>query len=163
MKARAAEYWVIGILSIGAIFFINQAYNVSSAALPGGLGPRTIPLITFWALILLNACLVSSIIWNHRQVKSKAPAEEPSQTKLVWRIIPYTPRQTLGIILACLLLVSLWRYLGFFWVSLLFVAGGSWFLSPAGKRSAVRSLLLAGVFTLVIYSLFVYVFQIPLS
>jgi hypothetical protein len=163
MKARAAEYWVIGILSIGAIYFINQAQNVSSAALPGGLGPRTFPLLTFWAILLLNAWLVGSIIWNNLKAKKETLTKEKSQTKLIWRIIPYTSRQTLGIIFACLLLAFLWKYFGFFLVSFLFVAGASWFLTPVGRRSIVRPLALAGVFTLAIYSLFVYVFKIPLS
>ncbi|HBR30130.1 MAG TPA: hypothetical protein DD789_11930 [Firmicutes bacterium] len=163
MKQRVAECWVIGILSIGALFFIKQAQNVASTTLPGGIGPRTFPLITFWAVLILNACLLGSIIWEKVKTKKAAPTEDESQTKLIWRVIPYIPRQTLNIIIMCLLLVFLWRYLGFIVVAFLFVAGASLLLVPEEKRSLRRSLVLAGVYALVIYTLFVYVFKIPLA
>ncbi|HBR29658.1 MAG TPA: hypothetical protein DD789_09510 [Firmicutes bacterium] len=163
MKARAAEYWVIGILTVGAIFFINQAQNVSSATLPGGIGPRTFPLIIFWAILILTACLVGAIIWEKVKEKKVVSIEVESHTNLIWRIIPYIPRQTLIVIAMCLLLVFLWQYLGFIIVAFLFVAGASLFLAPAEKRSIPRSLVLAALFAVVIYALFVYVFKIPLS
>lgn len=163
MKTRAAECWVIAILSIGALFFIQHAQNVSTITLPGGIGPRTFPLITFWAILILNASLLGSIIWEKIKANKAAPPEDESETKLIWRVIPYIPRQTLIVIIMCLLLVFLWRYLGFIVVSFLFVTGASLLLVSTGKRSIWRSLVLAGVYTVVIYLLFVYVFKIPLA
>ena len=163
MKSRAAEYWVIAILSFGALFFIKHAQNVSTIALPGGIGPRTFPLITFWAILILNACLLVPIIWEKVRAKKAARSEGEGQTKLIWRIVPYIPRQTLIVIIMCLLLVFLWRYLGFLVVSFLFVTGASLLLVSAEKRSIWRSLVLAGVYTMAIYLLFVYVFKIPLA
>ncbi|HEY8391812.1 MAG TPA: tripartite tricarboxylate transporter TctB family protein [Capillibacterium sp.] len=163
MKSRAAEYWVIAILSICALFFIYQAQYVSDLTLPGGIGPRTFPLITFWSILILNACLLTLMLWKKKRAKKGVPSEEEAQTKRIWRIIPYIPRRSLLVILMCLLLVILWRYLGFLVVSFLFVAGASLFLVPAEKRSVWRSLVLAGVYTGVIYLLFVYVFKIPLA
>ncbi|NLC54116.1 MAG: tripartite tricarboxylate transporter TctB family protein [Firmicutes bacterium] len=163
MKSRAAEYWVIAILSFGALFFIKLAQNVSTITLPGGIGPRTFPLITFWAILILNACLLAPIIWEKVRAKKAARSEGEGQTKLIWRIVPYIPRQTLIVIIMCLLLVFLWRYLGFLVVSFLFVTGASLLLVSAEKRSIWRSLVLAGVYTMAIYLLFVYVFKIPLA
>lgn len=163
MKTRAAEYWVIAILSIGALFFIKQAQNVSTVTLPGGIGPRTFPLITFWAILILNACLFGTRLWEKVRAKKVVTPEGEARTAIIWRIIPYVPRQTLIVIVMCLLLVFLWRYLGFIVVSFLFVTGASLLLVPEGKRSIWRSLVLAGVYTLAIYLLFVYVFQIPLA
>ena len=163
MKSRAAEYWVITILSICALFFIYQTRYVSDLTLPGGVGPRTFPLITFWTILVLNACLLASMLWRKGRAKKGAPPEGVDQRKGIWRIVPYIPRRTLLVIQMCLLLVLLWRYLGFPVVSFLFVAGASLFLVPPEKRSLWRSLVLAAVYTGAVYLLFVYVFKIPLA
>jgi len=163
MKTRAAEYWVIAILSFGALFFIKQVQTISNITLPGGIGPRTFPLITFWAILILNLCLLGGLIWEKIGAKKAAPPGEGVQTKLLWRIVPYIPRKTLFIIFMCILLVFLWRYLGFIPVAFLFVTGASLLLVPKEKRSLWRSLVLAGAYTLAIYLLFVYVFKIPLA
>lgn len=163
MKTRAAEYWVIAILSFGALFFIKQVQTISNITLPGGIGPRTFPLITFWAILILNLCLLGGLIWEKIGAKKAAPPGEGVQTKLLWRIVPYIPWKTLFIIFMCILLVFLWRYLGFIPVAFLFVTGASLLLVPKEKRSLWRSLVLAGAYTLAIYLLFVYVFKIPLA
>ncbi len=161
MKDRAAECWVLGMTSVGALFFINQVKDVSSRRLPGGLGPRTFPLIVFWAVLLLNAWFVGSMMYDKAKAAKRMSTRE-SEMNVAWRMVPYIPGQTWGMIFISFLFVFLWQYLGFCLVSLLYIAGGSWFLTPLRKRSIVRSLVFAGIFTLVMYISFVKVFGIPL-
>jgi hypothetical protein len=142
-------------------FSLTKPKNVSSSRLPGGLGPRTFPIIVFWAVLLLNAWLVGSMIYDKAKAAKGMPTGE-SEMNVAWRIVPYVPGQTWGMIFISLLFVFLWQYLGFCLVSLLYIAGVSWFLTPSRKRSIVRSLVFAGIFTLVMYILFVKVFGIPL-
>ena len=140
MKTRAAEYWVIAILSFGALFFIKQVQTISNITLPGGIGPRTFPLITFWAILILNLCLLGGLIWEKIGAKKAAPPGEGVQTKLLWRIVPYIPRKTLFVFH-----VSYWSFSGGigFYSAFLFVTGASLLLVQ--ERSLWRSLVLAGV------------------
>lgn len=162
MKTRAAECWVIAILSVGAIFFMNQTQNLPSATLPGGIGPRAFPIITFWMILILNTFLMASIIWNELRGKKAVSTERESQIRLIWKIIPYIPHQVLGIIVMCLLFVFFWQYFGFSLAAFLSVFGGSLFLAPKGRHLILHSLIVAGFFALIIYILFVYVFKVAL-
>lgn len=161
MKDKTAEYWVIAILSLGALFFITLADKLPSASLSGGIGPRTFPLATFWLVLTLNALLIMKAVRDRIKEKRTGRKDEVG-TGLIWKIIPKTPWITVGTIIMILLYALLLELLGFPLTTGLFILVSSLFLAPKEKRSFPRSLLLSTTFTVGIYLLFVHVFNIPL-
>ena len=164
MKERTAEYWVIAILSIGAIYFITLTKDLPSAGLVGGIGPRTFPLGAFWSILALNALLIGSSIFKQLKEKKTGAEQgsEPGKADWLWKIIPRTPVTAVGLILMLLVFAALWEFLGFVIASSLFIFIVSLYLTPQEKRSVSRSLLLAVVFSVLIYFLFTIIFKIPL-
>ncbi|MGE5604716.1 MAG: tripartite tricarboxylate transporter TctB family protein [Bacteroidota bacterium] len=154
MDKRIAEAWVLGIISILAIYFLRITYQLPDV---GGIGPRTFPAFIFWALLALNGVRAIALIRDFQQTKNKDKGKST-----IWNFVPRIPRETLVSIGMIILYVILCKIVGFVIASSLYILSASWFLASGRKRSFVKYLTISVVFTLIVYLTFSWAFKINL-
>ena len=164
MGEKAAELWVIAILSCLAIYFLTIVDEIPFSSLPGGLGPRTFPRAVFIIILVLNTVLLVSDYFEKRKRTSAQRSDTilPAQGT-VWKIFPYINPKVLGVAGLAVLLTFGWQKIGFLISSFVFLFITALLVAPSGKKPLRTSLILSVGFTVTLAILFVYIFEIPLN
>lgn len=164
MGEKAAEYWVIAILSCASIYFLTIVDEIPFSSLPGGLGPRTFPRAIFILILVLNAILLAPRFFEKKKHEDAGkPDFAIPEAGTVWKIFPYINPKVLGVAGLSVLLTVCWQKAGFLTSSFIFLFLTALLVAPSGKKPIRNSLLLSVGFTATLAILFVYIFEIPLN
>ena len=128
--------------------------------MPGALGPRTVPLFIMSSIVVLS--MLIALLEVVKLVRARgiaharglAPAAAGDERVSLARVIL--------VLAAIVAFAAVWRYLGFFGTSIVFIAGLAYLLAPPDQRSAPSAVLLALVFTVLSWLLFRFILGVPL-
>ena len=151
---------VLVTMLVGAIYLITLAVDLPSGRIPGALGPRSFPLYVFVGIAVLSSvCAALEIRKSLRQRRSVKDGAA-SRATIAEEKVAIQP--VLVLAAAVVAYAATWRIFGFVMATLAFTLLLSYVLAPADSRSLPRAAIVATVFTLAAWLLFVRLLAVPL-